>query len=207
MSTLDRVVRICALLFLSVCLSGCWFVVRFVDDLSLTLDSRFHGRWQLIDGSGELVIAQAKGCALVQFIADDDLLRLCSLGSAGDYVLIAMHDLRDTSAVASAREYTLGVARWHSADRMGLVMLDGKVTLDELGVPYSNEQRDPDCSTRPADEQAQSACTRLLLDTQQITAPAATTLASLYASGCCTDDEDESILRRMPTQAAASGKE
>lgn len=199
-----RVLRLATLLWLCVCLSGCWFVVRFVDDQSLTLDKRFHGRWKLADGSGELVIAHGAGCAIVQFIADDELLRLCSLATADDYVLTAFYDMSDDRAV---REYTLGVARWYSADRVGLVMLDGKVALDELTAPYALELRDAQCSTRDVSEQEQAACSRLLLDVTQLPPPSTTALAKLYATGCCSNDQDESILLRISAVNAAAMEE
>lgn len=194
-TSLQRVIRVCVLLALSLCLSACWFVVRFADDSQLRLDPRFFGRWQLADGSGELVIASSRGCSLVQFIAEDDSLRLCSLGQAGDYVLTAFHDLNAPND--GAREYTLGVARWYTADRLGLVMLDGKVTLDELSAPYVNERRDPDCAQREPEDQAKSSCTRLLIDVAQLPPLQEGTLAKLYASGCCTQDDDESVLLRV----------
>lgn len=202
---MKRCLRLMLLLVVALSLSGCWFVVRFVDDSALTLDPRFQGRWTLADGSGELVIAAGSGCGLVQFIAEDDSLRLCSLGGAGDYVLTAFYDL--SAEDRSVREYTIGVARWYADDRVGLVMLDAQVALDELAMPYAHESRDPACAQRPADEQQQSGCSRLLVDLTALPAVTDTTLATLYRTGCCTDDDDESILVRTHASGRATRKE
>lgn len=196
------ILRVLIIAWLSCCLSGCWFVVRLVDDQSLHLDPRFHGRWQTADGSGELVITAGRGCSLVQMLAENGLLRLCSLGAGGDYVLTAFHELGESgTAELAAREYTLVVARWYGLDRLGLVMVDAKVALAELDAPHVLEIRDPACAARSDKEQQQPACTRLVLDPAQLSVPSQHTLAALYASGCCTGENDESILLRVAAPA------
>lgn len=180
-------------------LSGCWFVVRIADDLDLSMDPAVHGRWALADGSGQLVIPSGQGCALVQVLGASEQLRWCELGRAGDYRLTAFLELREPTEV---REYTLAVLRWYDADRLGLVMVDAQVAVTELELNHQIELRDPACATLPEEDRERPACTRLVVHAGQATEWSETALQRLYASGCCTDPDDESILLRVPPSVA-----
>lgn len=193
--------RLLVLLPLLLALAGCWFTVRFTDDAALRLEPRFAGRWQTPDG--ELQIAAGPGCGYLQVIADDDSLRLCSLGSAGDYTLVALYELDDEAVAGADREYTLGVARWYHADRMGLAMADAVQVLDGLQIRYQRESRDPDCAGKPVAEQQEWKCSRALLDPAAVPARLDTqVLARLYADACCENgsNKDETVLRRVPAR-------
>lgn len=172
-----------ALLWLLACLalSGCWFEVRFTDEDQLRLDPRFHGRWTatLENKPVDIQIASGRGCGLLQLIAEDETYRICSIVSAGDHAVLALHELK--SEITAVHEYSLVLAHWQSAQGFELIAVDADVVLQALAWPQQRELRNAECETAEPQKQSGSGCTRFVLTAAALETSAAQ-LSSLYAA-------------------------
>lgn len=175
------------LVALCVWLTGCGPAVRFTDDSALTLNPRLAGRWlaQSEKERAELQIAAGRACGLVQMMGEEESFRLCSIAAAGDYMVLAAHELG--AAPGSPRRYLLWLLRWHTEERISVVALDipaAPEALDWSGRPVMTAE----CAAKPAPEQR--GCADLEVDPTQLPAADAERLAALFrAHSEKTDDE------------------
>lgn len=182
---------LCAVCFLL--LTGCGPAVRFTDDSALALSPRLAGRWlaQSEKERAELQIAAGRSCGLVQMMGEEESFRLCSIVAAGDYMVLAAHELGD--APEAPRPYLLWLLRWHSKHRVSVVALDvpaGPEALGWTGRPVMSAE----CAAKPVSEQR--GCADLEVDPGRLPTADAERLAALYRANSG-KPEDETVFDRI----------
>lgn len=190
--------RICCwVLPVALLLSGCGPVIRFTDDSKLTLDRSLAGRWAArVDNERQEVqiTASGKSCGLAQLQGETESYRLCSIAAAGDYRVLAAHELDEESASRADRPYALWMVHWLGPDRLGSVPMQVPQVIEQLGWP-ATAQKDAECAAKPADEQ--SRCADYTVDPATLPAADAEALARLYA-GAIAEPDDQTFFERIP---------